>query len=133
MRDALNTAMEEEMLRDDTVFIIGEEVARYNGAYKVGAYPFWPEDFTELSIGHKGVVGQVWGGPGDRRKYLWTSSALELPPVQDADEKCRHPSPSLALPELQSVPLSRVFGQSASSVRAFLPNALLLSQPDGNQ
>jgi pyruvate dehydrogenase E1 component beta subunit len=36
VRDALNTAMEEEMLRDETVFIMGEEVARYNGAYKVG-------------------------------------------------------------------------------------------------
>jgi len=35
VRDALNVAMEEEMLRDETVFIIGEEVARYNGAYKV--------------------------------------------------------------------------------------------------
>jgi pyruvate dehydrogenase E1 component beta subunit len=28
--------MEEEMTRDETVFVIGEEVARYNGAYKVG-------------------------------------------------------------------------------------------------
>ncbi|KZT12489.1 pyruvate dehydrogenase e1 component beta subunit [Laetiporus sulphureus 93-53] len=35
VRDALNAALEEEMLRDDRVFIIGEEVARYNGAYKV--------------------------------------------------------------------------------------------------
>ena len=35
VRDALNVAMEEEMLRDETVFILGEEVARYNGAYKV--------------------------------------------------------------------------------------------------
>ncbi|KAI3477444.1 hypothetical protein L1887_60841 [Cichorium endivia] len=35
VRDALNSAMEEEMLRDDKVFILGEEVARYNGAYKV--------------------------------------------------------------------------------------------------
>lgn len=26
--------MEEEMIRDESVFIIGEEVARYNGAYK---------------------------------------------------------------------------------------------------
>ncbi|EJU06181.1 Thiamin diphosphate-binding protein [Dacryopinax primogenitus] len=34
-RDALNQAMEEEMLRDQKVFIMGEEVARYNGAYKV--------------------------------------------------------------------------------------------------
>lgn len=35
VRDALNSAMEEEMLRDDKIFILGEEVARYNGAYKV--------------------------------------------------------------------------------------------------
>ena len=35
VRDALNAAMEEEMLRDEGVFILGEEVARYNGAYKV--------------------------------------------------------------------------------------------------
>ena len=35
VREALNVAMEEEMLRDETVFILGEEVARYNGAYKV--------------------------------------------------------------------------------------------------
>lgn len=37
VREALNTAMEEEMLRDESVFILGEEVARYNGAYKVRA------------------------------------------------------------------------------------------------
>lgn len=37
VREALNTAMEEEMIRDETVFVIGEEVARYNGAYKVSA------------------------------------------------------------------------------------------------
>jgi hypothetical protein len=35
VRDALNSAMEEEMRRDDKVFVMGEEVARYNGAYKV--------------------------------------------------------------------------------------------------
>ena len=35
VREALNTAMEEEMIRDESVFILGEEVARYNGAYKV--------------------------------------------------------------------------------------------------
>jgi pyruvate dehydrogenase E1 component beta subunit len=39
VREALNTAMEEEMLRDESVFVIGEEVARYNGAYKV-SYPY---------------------------------------------------------------------------------------------
>ncbi|KAG9040717.1 pyruvate dehydrogenase E1, beta subunit [Tulasnella sp. UAMH 9824] len=35
VREALNQAMEEEMLRDENVFIMGEEVAKYNGAYKV--------------------------------------------------------------------------------------------------
>lgn len=35
VREALNSAMEEEMIRDENVFVLGEEVARYNGAYKV--------------------------------------------------------------------------------------------------
>lgn len=35
VRDALNSALAEELDRDDDVFILGEEVAQYNGAYKV--------------------------------------------------------------------------------------------------
>ncbi|MCL5271367.1 MAG: pyruvate dehydrogenase complex E1 component subunit beta [bacterium] len=35
IREALNQAMAEEMRRDDRVFLMGEEVAFYNGAYKV--------------------------------------------------------------------------------------------------
>lgn len=34
-REALREAMSEEMRRDETVFLMGEEVAEYNGAYKV--------------------------------------------------------------------------------------------------
>ena len=34
-REALNDAIREEMERDDSVFVIGEEVGEYNGAYKV--------------------------------------------------------------------------------------------------
>ncbi len=34
-RDALNQALREEMSRDEDVFLIGEEVAEYDGAYKV--------------------------------------------------------------------------------------------------
>lgn len=34
-REALNEAMSEEMRRDENVFLMGEEVAEYNGAYKV--------------------------------------------------------------------------------------------------
>jgi pyruvate dehydrogenase E1 component beta subunit len=35
MREALNQAMREEMKRDESVFILGEEVAAYQGAYKI--------------------------------------------------------------------------------------------------
>jgi len=34
-REALNAALAEEMTRDDSVFVMGEEVGQYNGAYKV--------------------------------------------------------------------------------------------------
>ena len=40
VRDALNVALEEEFIRDERVFLIGEEVAQYNGAYKVGESNF---------------------------------------------------------------------------------------------
>ena len=35
IREALNQALREEMLRDESVFLMGEEVAAYQGAYKV--------------------------------------------------------------------------------------------------
>ena len=35
VRDALNQALDEELARDDRVFVMGEEVAQYDGAYKV--------------------------------------------------------------------------------------------------
>lgn len=35
LREALRAAMVEEMERDESIFLIGEEVAEYNGAYKV--------------------------------------------------------------------------------------------------
>jgi pyruvate dehydrogenase E1 component subunit beta len=50
VRDALNAALSEEMERDDTVFLLGEEVAMYNGAYKV----ITPE--TVIEVGFEGVT-----------------------------------------------------------------------------
>ena len=35
IREALRRAMTEEMEKDDSIFLMGEEVAQYNGAYKV--------------------------------------------------------------------------------------------------
>lgn len=51
VREALNQAMEEEMLRDENVFIMGEEVAKYNGAYKVSCYCNRP--ITRFSAGDR--------------------------------------------------------------------------------
>ena len=35
VRDALNSAIDEELAKDERVFVMGEEVAQYDGAYKV--------------------------------------------------------------------------------------------------
>ena len=35
VRDALNSALAEEMRKDDKVFVMGEEVGEYQGAYKI--------------------------------------------------------------------------------------------------
>lgn len=35
VREAINQGLDEEMNRDERVFLIGEEVAQYQGAYKV--------------------------------------------------------------------------------------------------
>ena len=41
VRDALNQALDEELARDEKVFILGEEVAEYDGAYKVITWLFY--------------------------------------------------------------------------------------------
>jgi pyruvate dehydrogenase E1 component beta subunit len=64
MREALRQAMDEEMERDRTVFIIGEEVAVYNGAYKVtkGLLDKWgPERVVDTPISELGFAGLAIG------------------------------------------------------------------------
>ncbi|MEP0822146.1 MAG: alpha-ketoacid dehydrogenase subunit beta, partial [Ignavibacterium sp.] len=60
LREALNQAMDEEMERDDRVFLMGEEVARYNGAYKVsqGLLSKWGERrVVDTPIAESGFAG----------------------------------------------------------------------------
>lgn len=59
-REALRQAMEEEMNRDDSVILMGEEVARYNGAYKVTQGlldTFGPERVMDTPISEEGFTG----------------------------------------------------------------------------
>jgi hypothetical protein len=59
VREALNAAMEEEMLRDESVFVMGEEVARYNGAYKVCASSCLVWAWFNVFVGHQRSPRQV--------------------------------------------------------------------------
>jgi len=69
MREALRDAMAEEMRRDDTVFLMGEEVAEYQGAYKVsqglldefGENRVHDTPITEMGFTGLGV-GAAFGG-----------------------------------------------------------------------
>lgn len=59
-REALREAMSEEMRRDKNVFLMGEEVAEYNGAYKVSQGmldEFGPERIYDTPISELGFAG----------------------------------------------------------------------------
>ena len=59
-REALREAMSEEMRKDDKVFLMGEEVAEYNGAYKVSQGmldEFGPDRVVDTPIAELGFAG----------------------------------------------------------------------------
>ena len=63
-REALREAMNEEMRRDQSVFLIGEEVAEYNGAYKVSQGmldEFGPKRVIDTPIAELGFTGIAVG------------------------------------------------------------------------
>src|ERR1700759_5267283 len=63
-REALRAAMTEEMERDDNVFLMGEEVAEYNGAYKVSEgmlEKFGPKRIIDTPISEAGFSGLAVG------------------------------------------------------------------------
>jgi pyruvate dehydrogenase E1 component beta subunit len=60
VREALRDAMAEEMRRDDAVFVMGEEVAEYQGAYKVTQgllQEFGPQRVVDTPITEHGFAG----------------------------------------------------------------------------
>lgn len=60
VREALRQALEEEMDRDENVILIGEEVAEYNGAYKVSVNlldKFGPDRVIDTPISEEGFTG----------------------------------------------------------------------------
>ncbi|MBS0628923.1 MAG: pyruvate dehydrogenase complex E1 component subunit beta [Verrucomicrobia bacterium] len=64
IREAIRQAIDEEMTRDERVLILGEEVAEYNGAYKVtkGMLDKWGKDrIIDTPIAELGFAGLAIG------------------------------------------------------------------------
>ncbi|MBL8997895.1 MAG: pyruvate dehydrogenase complex E1 component subunit beta [Gemmatimonadales bacterium] len=61
-REALNQALREEMARDDRVFLMGEEVGVYNGAYKVSKGLL--EEFGEMRVVDTPITELGFAGVG---------------------------------------------------------------------
>ncbi|MCH8031052.1 MAG: pyruvate dehydrogenase complex E1 component subunit beta [Bacteroidetes bacterium] len=60
LREAIRAAMTEEMERDENVFLMGEEVAEYDGAYKVSQgmlAQFGPKRIIDTPISENGFAG----------------------------------------------------------------------------
>jgi pyruvate dehydrogenase E1 component beta subunit len=85
-RQALREAMEEEMRRDERVFLMGEEVAQYNGAYKVSQGmldEFGPKRVIDTPIAELGFaaigVGAAMNGTRPVVEFMtWNFAVLAL-------------------------------------------------------
>jgi len=94
-RDALNQALREELVRDDRVFLMGEEVAQYNGAYKVskglldefGPMRIVDTPITELGFAGIGVGSAMVGLRPIIEFMTWNFALLALDQVVNAAAK----------------------------------------------
>jgi pyruvate dehydrogenase E1 component beta subunit len=94
-REALREAMQEEMRRDERVFLMGEEVAEYNGAYKVSQGML--EEFGEkrvidtpiAELGFTGIaVGAAQNGLRPIVEYMtWNFANLALDQILNTASK----------------------------------------------
>ena len=94
-RDALREAMTEEMRRDDRVYLMGEEVAEYNGAYKVSQgmlAEFGPRRVIDTPISELGftavAVGSAQNGLRPIVEYMtWNFAVLALDQILNTASK----------------------------------------------
>jgi pyruvate dehydrogenase E1 component beta subunit len=94
-REALREAMSEEMRRDDRVFLMGEEVAEYNGAYKVSQGmldEFGPKRVIDTPISELGFtaigVGAAQNGLRPVLEYMtWNFAILALDQILNTASK----------------------------------------------
>jgi pyruvate dehydrogenase E1 component beta subunit len=91
-RDALNQALREELQHDENVFLMGEEVAQYNGAYKVsrglldefGPMRVVDTPITELGFAGMGVGAAMVGLRPIIEFMTWNFALLAIDQVVNA-------------------------------------------------
>ncbi len=94
-REALREAMNEEMRKDEKVFLMGEEVAEYNGAYKVSQgmlAEFGPKRVIDTPIAELGftaiAVGAAQNGLRPIVEYMtWNFANLALDQILNTASK----------------------------------------------
>jgi pyruvate dehydrogenase E1 component beta subunit len=94
-REALREAMSEEMRRDDRIFLMGEEVAEYNGAYKVSQgmlAEFGPRRIIDTPISELGFaavgVGAAQNGLRPIVEFMtWNFAVLALDQILNTASK----------------------------------------------
>lgn len=99
-RDALNAALREEMQRDPDVFLMGEEVAEYDGAYKVSRgllAEFGPKRVVDTPIAELGFagigVGAAMTGLRPIVEFMtWNFALLAIDQVVNSAAKARYMS-----------------------------------------
>jgi pyruvate dehydrogenase E1 component beta subunit len=141
-RDALNQALREEMQRDDRVFLMGEEVAVYQGAYKVskgllqefGEMRVVDTPITELGFAGVGVGAAMVGLRPVIEFMTWNFAVLALDQVLNAASKMLYmsggqfPMPMVFRgPNGAALQLSAQHSQSFESWLAHMPGVKVVT------
>jgi len=141
-RDALNQALREEMQRDDRVFLMGEEVAVYQGAYKVskgllqefGEMRVVDTPITELGFAGVGVGAAMVGLRPVIEFMTWNFGILALDQVLNSAAKMlymsggQYPMPMVFRgPNGAALQLSAQHSQAFESWLAHIPGVKVVT------
>jgi pyruvate dehydrogenase E1 component beta subunit len=141
-REALNQALREEMQRDDRVFLMGEEVAVYQGAYKVskgllqefGEMRVVDTPITELGFAGVGVGAAMVGLRPVIEFMTWNFAVLALDQIINAASKMlymsggQYPMPMVFRgPNGAALQLSAQHSQAFESWLAHMPGVKVVT------
>jgi pyruvate dehydrogenase E1 component subunit beta len=141
-RDALNQALREEMQRDDRVFLMGEEVGVYQGAYKVskgllqefGEMRVVDTPITELGFAGVGVGAAMVGLRPIVEFMTWNFAVLALDQILNSASKMLYMSGGqyncpivFRGPNGAALQLGAQHSQSFESWLAYMPGVKVLT------